>query len=228
MSLIALLRKEEWRATYDEEFNPNWSDEELLSHIIKLRCNHCQLTSLPDLPNCQILHCHSNLLTTLPNLPNCQRLFCQDNQLTTLSGLPNCQVIYCYGNQFDSLSNIPNCTHLYCSYNRLRTITNLPNCITLSCMNNQLTTLPDLPNCLWLRCGDNQLPLVELNEWKIVWKVREIYLGLKYGRLWYQRMLRSKAKQREKLHLELLWSPETKFYRETEEYRHFLQSSQPK
>jgi hypothetical protein len=35
-------------------------------------------------------------------------------------------------------------------------------------------------------------------------------------------MIQIKAMKKQKLHLELLWSPETKFYQEREEYRHFL------
>jgi hypothetical protein len=44
---------------------------------------------------------------------------------------------------------------------------------------------------------------------------------VKYFHLWYWKMMKSKAKQRQKLHLELVWSPETKFYQEREEYAHF-------
>jgi hypothetical protein len=41
-------------------------------------------------------------------------------------------------------------------------------------------------------------------------------------------MLQMKAQKRKDLHLELIWSPETKFYQRTEEYQHFLDHSQPK
>jgi hypothetical protein len=38
-------------------------------------------------------------------------------------------------------------------------------------------------------------------------------------------MLKSKAQKKQKLHLELIWSPDTRFYQEREEYRHFLEYS---
>jgi hypothetical protein len=34
-------------------------------------------------------------------------------------------------------------------------------------------------------------------------------------------MLQGKAQKKHLLHLELLWSPETKFYQQTDEYQHF-------
>jgi hypothetical protein len=40
--------------------------------------------------------------------------------------------------------------------------------------------------------------------------------------LWYWKMLQSKANKKQKLHLELLWSPDTKFYQGRDEYQHFL------
>jgi hypothetical protein len=41
-------------------------------------------------------------------------------------------------------------------------------------------------------------------------------------------MLEKKAQKKQKLHLELLWSPETRFYQRTDEYQHFIEFSQPK
>jgi len=61
------------------KYHKEWSDDELLSHIIFLDCHNKQLTTLPDLINCQELWCNQNQLTTLPDLINCQVLNCYDN-----------------------------------------------------------------------------------------------------------------------------------------------------
>jgi hypothetical protein len=208
MSLIALLRNNQCRVVYNQNFDPSWSDDQLLSHVIELDCAYKKLTILPELPNCQYLYCYRNQLTTLPDLPNCQELDCSDNQLTTLSNLPNCEWLSCFKNQLTTLPDLPNCRFLYC-------------------FANLLTTLPDLPNCIELYRQDNPLLFDQVEQWKIIWKARRLYLQLKYFRLWYLRMLQSKAEKRQTLHLELLWSPDTKFYQATEEYRHFIESSQP-
>ena len=250
MSLIALLRERDYRATFDQKFDLEWSDDQLLSHIIALDCGGCQLTILPNLPNCRRLCCERNQLATLPDLSNCQELYCDNNRLTTLPDLPNCQILTCNNNQLTTLPDLPNCRSLYCSRNHLTDLPNLPNCEKLTCDNNRLTTLPGLPNCRELHCSKNQLtnmpdlsnishrfryvcrgnqmPFEGLDQWKVIWKARKSYLSIKYLHLWYRRMLQLKAQKKQKLHLELLWSPETRFYQRTEEYRHFVESSQAK
>lgn len=56
MKIITLLRFEKCLAKYDIEYDSNWSDEELLNHIVELYCVDNNLESLPNLPNCLILH----------------------------------------------------------------------------------------------------------------------------------------------------------------------------
>jgi Leucine-rich repeat (LRR) protein len=84
MELKKKIRNNEYKIKYDTLYNPKWSDDELIKHVIELDCSRHQLTILPNLPNCQKLWCEYNQLTTLPDLPNCQILFCYNNQLTTL------------------------------------------------------------------------------------------------------------------------------------------------
>ena len=98
----------------------------------------------------------------------------------------------------------------------------LHNCIYLHCSNNQLTSLSQLHNCKDLYCSNNQLAFEELDKWQIVWKARRLYLQIKYFRLWYKFMLQSKAKKKAELHLELKYSPDLPFYKETKEYKHWL------
>ncbi len=105
-----------------------------LSSCIELYCTRCKLTSLPNLPNCEILECSYNNLTVLPELPNCEILYCISNRLTSLPDLPNCEM-------------------LECSNNNLTVLPDLPNCEILCCSNNKLTSLPDLLNCKEVVCG---------------------------------------------------------------------------
>ena len=269
MSLIALLRKKRCPVKLDQKLNKKWSDEELLSHVISVVCRQSQLTTLPDLPNCEYLDCSYNQLTTLPDLPKCEYLNCSYNRLTVLPHLPKCRNLLCYQNLLITISSLNQCIKLVCYQNRLTSLPNLPNCQQLSCQTNDLTSLPYLPNCQELNCFNNylsdlpnlpscrkvychnnrltnlpnlshlansremmfyknELPALNFTQWRIIWKTKETYLRSKYFRLWYLRMLQIKGEKKKELHLELLWSPETKFYQKTDEYRHFLESSQPR
>jgi hypothetical protein len=125
-----------------------------------------------------------------------------------------------------ALPDLSNCQELYCGHNQLTVLPDLPNCLQLACSHNQLTTLPELPRCEYLSCAHNQLPFDQLDQWKTIWKVRKTFLSTKYIHLWYWKMLRLKANKKQKLHLELLWSPDTRFYQQREEYQHFINCSQ--
>ena len=93
--LISSLRSQPFNVEFDIKYDQEWTDEELLSHIIYLNCAHRQLTNLPDLPNCKVLHCSNNKLTDLPNLSNCKKLHCSYNRLINLPNLPNCKILDC-------------------------------------------------------------------------------------------------------------------------------------
>ena len=79
MTLIDLLREQSLNVKYidDQEYDPRWSDDELLSKVLALDCNNKGLTTLPSLPACEMLDCFNNQLTTLPLLPVCQELYVQ-------------------------------------------------------------------------------------------------------------------------------------------------------
>jgi Leucine-rich repeat (LRR) protein len=145
-------------------------------------------------------------LVSLPDLPNCSQLNCDHNQLTIIPELPKGEI-------------------LTCSFNRLTALPFLINCTTLVCGDNMLTSLPYLPKCSNLICSNNHLPFETWSEWKIIWNLKRTYLQVKYFRLWYWKMMKSKAELKKNVHLELLWSPETKFYQQRDEYQHFLQYS---
>jgi len=246
--LIALLRNNQCMVKYSKEYYETWtpdgalqmSDDKLLENVIELNCSNRQLTSLPQLPNCQILICDNNQITSLPQLPNCRILICSNNQLPSLPHLPNCNYMHCSNNQLPSLPPLPNCRELFCYNNQLPSLPQLPNCRILYCYKNRLTSLPQLTNCQILYCYNNQLtslpvlnnlhyndwsnnclPFEELDKWEIVWKTIRLYLQIKYFRLWYKFMLQSKANKKAELHLELKWSPELQFYKDTPEYRHW-------
>src|SRR5438876_31562 len=108
MDFLVLVRTNRWRIIYDRTYDPKWSDQELVSHIIELNCANSQLTSLPKLLNCQILVCPNNQLISLPELPNCQSLGCSNNRLISLPELPNCQYLNCRNNQltFENLTDL--------------------------------------------------------------------------------------------------------------------------
>lgn len=203
MDLISLLRSKSVRVEYDIKYNPNWPDEELLSHIDFLDCSNTAIKNIMSIPNCKRLHAN--------NCPN----------LTSISDLPKCKTLDC------------------CNCLNLININNLPYCNSLHCHGCKLSYLPELPRCTYLECRTfdhielyyyihiiqpYDLPFYNLDEWKIIWKTKKCYLGTKYGRLWYQNMLKSKAKQKVDIFLEMKYSPDQKFYKEDEYYKHFKEN----
>jgi len=222
--LITLLRNKQCTVKYSKEYDETLtgashvSDDELLENVIELYCCDKQLTSLPQLPNCTELWCSNNQLTSLPQLPKCNKLYCYNNQLTSLPQLPNCKWLNCYNNQLTSLPQLPNCTNLYCYNNQLTCLPVLNNLYYPDYSNN---CLPVLINICYSDWSNNCLPFDELDKWKIIWKARRLYLQIKYFRLWYKFMLQSKAKKKSEIHLELKYSPNLQFYKNTEEYEHW-------
>lgn len=111
--------------------------QELPAHLETLKCDHNQLTLLPELPSqLKTLECASNYLSVLPALPaTLEKINCQVNELTVLPPLP--------------LS----LTELNCRYNLLQRLPPLPNGLMfLGCVDNRLAMLPDIPSsvkCLW-------------------------------------------------------------------------------
>src|SRR3984885_9772651 len=224
MNLITLIRNNDCEIKYDVEYQKEWSDDELLSHIIFLDCHSKQLTTLSDLINCQILYCSNNQLTTLPDLINCQKLWCSHNQLTTLPDLINCQDLYCFNNQLTTLPDLINCQELNCFNNQLTTLPDLINCQRLSCGDNQLTTLPDLINCQKLCCNYNQLIYDNIEEHKKLVKFRNFYKHLKYLKKWRLYKTKSIINKKKDLMIELLYSPNLPFYKLDPYYIHFIEN----
>src|ERR1700733_1027715 len=205
MDLITLIRNNNCEIKYNVEYQKEWSDDELLSHIIFLDCHCKQLTTLPDLINCQILWCNNNQLITLPDLINCQKLHCVNNQLTTLPDLINCQILYCNNNQLTILPDLINCR-------------------ILNCDNNQLTILPDLINCQKLRCNYNQLIYDNIEDHKKLVKFRNFYKHLKYLKKWRLYKTKSIINKKKDLMIEILYSPDLPFYKLNPYYIHFIEN----
>lgn len=187
---------------FNEPYDKNWTDEELLSHIIELYCCYQDLITLPNLPNCKKLSCYNNKLKSLPELPKCEELNCECNYLT-------------------SLPNLPSCKELFCSFNRLTSLPNLPNCKSLDARCNRLQIISYLPICSYLDIKNELLQFDDMNDFKKIGRFTKLYMELKYFRLWYKFVLRSKANRKKELHLELLYSPNLPFYKNTDEYKHF-------
>lgn len=238
--LYELIRKKLCVVLFNQPYNDKWNDEEIYFHIshlkcsgrllitlpnlpncIELYCNDCRLTILPDLSNCKKLECYGNHLTKLPDLPNCIELNCNSNKLISLPNLPQCKKLLCMDNDLITLPELPNCELLSCSQNKLSYIPHLPKCKKLYCRMNFLKNIPNLYNCNFIWCCDNQLFFNDGDDYTKLWKFIKLYLHIKYFRLWYKFVLRSKANRKKELHLELLYSPNLPFYKNTDEYKHF-------
>lgn len=127
----------------------------------------------------------------------------------------------CFGNSLTDLPKLPKCIFLNCSRNKIIHLSELPKCEYLYCYDNELTNLPELPNCKLLFCINNYLPFETLNDYEKLWKFKRFYLGLKFFRLFYKKMLQNFANRKYDLHLELKYSPNLNFYKEDPYYKHF-------
>jgi len=224
--MLSLLRSQknhphQYYAIYDQPYNDQWTDEELLSHIIELDCSWSGINYLPFLPQCVKLSCQGNSLAELPELPKCVELICYRNQLKYLPDLANCLELVCSDNQLISLPKLSQCIYLDCSHNQLTSLPELNQCQYLYCRNNKLTNIPELPYGSTLDCFNNPLLLFNLKSYRKLWHFKHFYLALKYLRLWYKGMLHIKSKKKEELHIELQYSPKLPFYKNHQFYFHF-------
>ena len=86
---------------------------------IELYCYNNKLTSLPELPVCEILVCSFNRLTNLPELTHCEKLNCSNNKLTSLPELPVCEILVCSFNKLTNLPELSVCKELRSYFNPL-------------------------------------------------------------------------------------------------------------
>ena len=170
---------------------------DLPNNLIELSCGKCDLVYLPELPNTlEILYCYRNKLTSLPKLPNnLKSLSCYSNQITTLPELPK------------SLENIR------CFDNRLETLPKLNNLKELCCHDNQLRDIPLIPSTLkLLRCGRNNLLFYNIDEWRTITRFRIVFSNIVLNRFLTRCFFKFIRRRKYDLHLELLFSPDLKFY----------------
>jgi len=132
-----------------------------LSHVVKLNCSYSQITSLPPLPNCELLFCVGNNLTSLPDLPKCKKLYCVANDLRALPELPMCKILHCGRNKLTSLPELPMCKNLHCEANNIHRLPDLPKCKQLNVNNNKLTYIPEMTNYSYIECAKNQIQFVK-------------------------------------------------------------------
>ena len=171
------LRIGKFNVKYDSDYNPEWSNEETLSHIIELNCSFSSITIIPELPNIQILYCNDNLLIELNRVPNVIELYCHNNQLSELPELPNVKILQCGYNFLTTLPQLFDVHKLCCNDNQLTKLPELLNVQKLWCSNNQLTELPESPNLKSLYCMRNYLFSDNLEDWKIIWKCKKILIN---------------------------------------------------
>lgn len=223
MSFIELVRENKLITIFDQDYDSNWSDIELCTRIIEVDCIDCNLTYIPNLPNCVALYCSYNQLKKLPELPKCEVLGCSNNLLTELPDLPNCLRLGCSNNPLIFLPELPKCYRLSCMNCKLKKLPSLPNCETLCCEYNQLTFLPYLPKCSIISYNNNISFLFDdvLCYTKLK-QFQKFYLGLKFIRLMYKKMLIIKSYRLMDLHNELKFSPDLPFYKNDEYYQHFI------
>ena len=201
---FSLLRENHFDVIYDTEYITEWTNidtdenrKAICSHIIEIYCPCSSLTELPELPNVCRLDCSHNQITKLPKLlhveilscennqlielgqiPNIQTLFCSNNMLTNLPELFYIKALYCDNNELSMLPELPYVENLNCSDNKLAVLPELPNIQFLNCSYNKLTTLPELPQMQSLYFYHNQLFSDNLEDWKKVWKCKNIFIAV--------------------------------------------------
>jgi len=184
-----------------------------------LNCQWNSIKRLPVLDSCMMLICSSNNLTKLPDLPKCYTLNCNNNYINTLPKLPRCSYLSCNNNLIKSLPPLPACVKLQCSNNKLTSIPDGPY-ETIYCVANMLRTLPDAPNLNTLYYAGNLLDYhPEIND--EYHRLKKAILGRWTISRWRRHVRTRVAAKKRELHLELLYSPDLPFYKETPEYAHW-------
>ena len=74
---------------------------------IRIECNSAQVTSVPLLPNVEILLLDSNEITELPPFPKVRMLACSRNKITRLKMYPELDTLECQYNQIQEIPNYP-------------------------------------------------------------------------------------------------------------------------
>jgi hypothetical protein len=154
-----LTKIKEWIATKRAiRIIHKWVQKDYGNHMLNL--SNLGLHTLPPIPQdlCRFFDCSNNNLTTLPELPNCEHMVCNNNKLVSLPEMPKCHFLNCSNNQLSALPNMPFMSSLKCNNNKLTALSDMPSCRFLWCENNKLVTLPkELRNCVEFRCSNNNL-----------------------------------------------------------------------
>ncbi|QYB17375.1 dynein regulatory complex subunit [Pacmanvirus S19] len=216
-------------------------DSPLWKNVTHFTCYDTPITTLPELPNLISLDIMFTDITTLPEMPNLKQLICSENEITHLPELPNVEYLNCANNQLTTLPELPNVVYLDCSNNRLTALPKLSNVKDLICHNNQLLALPELPNIEYLLCVRNNLTIMpkiyktiktkyyntnlfyynpRFNN--IHWSIIDFITLKIYVTRWRKFNSESVKAKKQDLHNELLYSPDLPFYKQTEEYQHWL------
>jgi hypothetical protein len=144
--------------------------------LIRLQCNHNQLTSLNVGKNAALTHlyCHNNELTSLDVRQNTllEELRCYYNQLTALNVDKNVKLtrLQCNNNKLTALNVDKNVKliQLQCHINQLDVLNTTQNTFLteLACHTNRLTTLDISHNTALknLYCHANQLGLLDVSK----------------------------------------------------------------
>jgi len=146
ITLIKLIKSDQQLVKYDDIFNEEWTDDELLSHITEI-----------TIPSSVEFLQPTDIITESPPLSNCKKFICQHTKIKTIESLPKCEILICNDNQLELLPELFNCKYLNCDNNKLKLLPELPNCEYISCQYNQLTNIVNLNKCHNLKCNNNNL-----------------------------------------------------------------------
>ena len=194
----------------------------LSTEITELNISSLNIIKIPNLSRfkkLEKLNCFNNRLEELNNLPSTLiELICCNNIIQDLGILPNfLKVLDCSSNRIHKIINLPSTLEILdCSDNMIEGLHKLPlNLNALWCNNNALSNLYYLPlNVEIIVCSENYLENESLQYWKSITKFRIFYYTLKFLPKFFKQFLNFIKRRKEKLHLELLYSPKFNFYKQ--------------
>ena len=190
--------------------------------------NSLGLESLPESnkwKSVKTLICHNNKLKKLPhNLFNLVVLICSDNVLEYLPVMPKLLQLSCGYNKLKEIPSLESVKLLYCNNNNISHIGELPNIQVIYCHNNNLEVMPRVKFLIYGSYANNKLvyKFNNIRFYNYLWKIVDYILVKIYFTRW-KKLAREKAYNRKKyIHLELQYSPNLPFYKETDEYQHWI------
>lgn len=194
--------------------------EKFADEILVLECQGRGVKHLPNLKNVRKVWCYCNQIKTIPNWENIEFVDCSNNQIETLPNWKSIKEVWCYSNQLNSLPKWKSVQKIYCYFNQIKIIPNWKEAVRINFSSNLVKIYPEWKNRELVTADDNLI----LSKPVECWRLHHLLFLKKIILAFYMKKIFNTAETLESVNIELLYSPDLNFYKDREEYKHFIQT----